>query len=318
MDRVIHRLSLLRSLALVLAAALAPAQQSPVFRANLNLVHIDAEVADASGPIAGLHKEDFRILDNNTPQHILYFSQDVQPLDLILLFDTSGSMRPNLEKIATSSYRALAELRPGDRVAVMTFDFHSRIVAPFTEDLLAVPHTINDDVLAGRFGGATHLLAAIDDAAHYFLREPRSQRRRAVLILTDNYGQRSRRPSTVVHDLWEADAILSGLIVHSAAEKALNTVAMVTSPLMFAMMHEGMQGVAEKTGGDTVKADEPGDAFRDAMRRIRLRYSLYYQAPPAKPGQQRQVRVELNPDAKPRYPAARIQARKGYLAQSEN
>ena len=127
-----------------------------------------------NGVLAGLHKEDFLITDNRVPQHVLYFSQDVEPLDLILLFDISGSMRPKLEKVAASSRRALAELSPGDRVAVMTFHGNSAIVAGFTEDLNAVARTINDEVLGGRFGGGTHLLAAVDDAAEYFLREPRT------------------------------------------------------------------------------------------------------------------------------------------------
>lgn len=291
---------------------LCRAQEPPSFRTGVSLVHLDVEVADETGPLSGFHKEDFMVTDNRVPQHILYFSQDVVPLDLILLFDISGSMRFNVEKIAASSRKALNELHTGDRVAVMTFNSRSQIVAPFTDDLLAVTRTINDDVLGGRFGGGTRLLAAVDDAAEYFLREPRSERRRAVLILTDNYGQRSRRGSTVVHRLWEADAILSGLIVRSTGEKAINTAQVITNPLLLALQ-EGMEGVAEKTGGDTIKADDPSDAFRDAMRRIRLRYSLYYAMPEGKPGQQRQVKVELVADALNRHPSAHVRARKGYL-----
>ncbi len=289
--------------------------QEPVFRADLSLVHVDAEVTDGTRTLTGFHKEDFVVKDNGRPQPILYFSEDVEPLDLILLFDVSGSMRTNLEGVAVSSSTALAELRQGDRVAVVTFQRTSRIVAPFTEDLTAVANTIRDDVLGGKFGGGTHLLAAVDDAAKYFIQDGKTHRRRAVLILTDNYGQRSRRTMTVVEHLWEADALLSGLIIRSSADKALNTAIAVTSPLTL-LLQEGMEGVAEKTGGDTIKAGEPGEAFREAMRRIRLRYSLYYAVPPSKPGEQRRVQVELTADALSRYPGARVRARKGYVAPS--
>ena len=288
------------------------AQDTPEFRTGVSLVHVDIEVTDGSGPLAGLHKEVFMVTDNRVPQHVLYFSQDVQPLDLILLFDVSGSMLANVEKIAASSRLALNELHTGDRVAVMTFNSRSQVVAPFTDDLLAVARTINEEVLRGRFGGATYLLAAVDDAAQYFLQEARTERRRAVLILTDNYGQRSKRGSTVVHHLWEADAILSGLIVRSGAETAINTARVVMNPLLLALQ-EGMEGVAAKTGGDTIKADDPRDAFRDAIRRIRLRYSLYYAMPQGKPGEQRKVKIELTSDALGHYPAARVRARDGYL-----
>ena len=298
--------------ACLLGAVLCCAQEPPAFRTGVSLVHVDAEVTDGTGPLSGFHKEDFLITDNRVPQHILYFSQDVEPLDLILLFDISGSMRPKIEKVASSSRKALAELRAGDRVAVMTFHGSSTLVAPFTDDLSAVARTINNDVVGGRFGGGTRLLAGVDDAADYFLREPRTERRRAVLILTDNYGQRSRRASTVVHHLWEADALLSGLIIRSPGETAVRTAMLVSSPLTI-LIQEGMAGVAEKTGGDTIKADDPGDALRDTMRRIRLRYSLYYAMPPGNPGEQRQVKVDLSPEALSRYPTGRVRARKGYL-----
>jgi VWFA-related protein len=299
-------------LACLLVAVVCHAQEEPAFSTGVSLVHVDAEVTDGNRSLAGFHKEDFLITDNRVPQHILYFSQDVEPLDLILLFDISGSMRPKIEKVAATSRRAFTELRAGDRVAVMAFNSSSNIVAPFTEDLSAVARTISDDVVGGRFGGGTRLLAAVDDAAEYFLRERRTQRRRAILILTDNYGQRSRRGSTVVHHLWEADALLSGLIIRSPGETAVKTAMLVSSPLTI-LIQEGMAGVAEKTGGDTLKADDTDDALRDSMRRIRSRYSLYYAMPPGNPGEQRQVKVELSRDALSRYPTAKVRARKGYL-----
>src|SRR5262249_27257871 len=162
---------------------------------------------------------------NGVPQENLYFSSEEAPLDLILLFDISGSMRLAVEKVASTARTALAELRPGDQVAVMVFSRRSRVVASFTDDLEAVERTVNEDVLGLRFGGGTHILAAVDDAAKYFLREARTRRRRAILILTDNFGQKSRKESTVVRNLWEADALLSGLIIRGAASSALRWTA---------------------------------------------------------------------------------------------
>lgn len=294
-------------------ALVAVAQEQPAFRSDVSLVHVDAEVTDGSRTLDGFHREDFVVKDNGTAQPILYFSQDEEPLDLILLFDVSGSMRSSVQEVALSAHIALAELRPGDRVAVMVFSGHSSLALPFSEHLDVVEDAVNDVVL-GKFGGATHLLAAVDDAAKYFLSQPAAHRRRAVLMLTDNYGQRSRRVSTVVHNLWEADASLSGLIIRSGADVAINTSAMVMNPAMALLLHEGMSGVADQTGGDTLKADDPGGAFREMMQRIRRRYSLYYAMPQAKPGQARQVKVELTAEARSRAPNARVRARKGYLA----
>ncbi len=288
------------------------AQDAPTFRSDLSLVHVDLEVTDGDRLLTGFHQQDFLVLDNGQPQHILYFSQDEEPLDVILLFDISGSMRSNVARVAASAQAAFSELRPGDRVAVMTFQSRTRVVAPFSEDLASVQRTIQEDVVGGRFGGGTRLLAGVDDAAQYFLEQPKTRRRRAILILTDNFGQRSRRSSTVVHRLWEADASLSGLIIRSSLDTALNTASTVMNPALGLLLREGMEGVAEKTGGDTIKADDPGQSFREMMHRIRLRYSLYYAMPAAKPGEERQVKIELSPDAQRRFPKARVRARKGY------
>ncbi len=74
-----------------------------------------------------------------------------------------------------------------------------------------------------------------------------------------------------------------------------------------------MENVAAQTGGEVVRADPPGPAFREMLLRMRKRYSLYYPMPPGKPGQVRRVTVELSPAAKRRHPDAAVLARKGYV-----
>jgi hypothetical protein len=75
---------------------------------------------------------------------------------------------------------------------------------------------------------------------------------------------------------------------------------------------ENMLGVAAKTGGETVDADDPGHAFREMLRRIRRRYSIYYAMPAGKTGSSRRVAVDLSPQGRSRYPDAQVLARKGY------
>jgi len=87
-------------------------QEAPTFRTDVSLVHVDAEVTDGTRTLSGFHQEDFVIKDNGQTQTILHFSQDEEPLDLILLFDISGSMRPKIAKVAASARTALSELRP--------------------------------------------------------------------------------------------------------------------------------------------------------------------------------------------------------------
>jgi len=302
-------------LLLLLALALAGpslAQQGTVFHADISLVHVDAEVVGPNGRIlTGLSKEDFRVFDQGKEQVIASFSAEEQPLDLILLFDVSGSMQLVVSKVALAAGQGLRELRPGDRVSVMVFNTRTYVVADFTQDLDAVARTIQEDVMGLRFGGGTLIQKAVDEAALRFANERRTQRRRAVLIITDNVGLRTRREAAVVRDFWEADALLSGLIIQNRSTQAMLTIGAVMGPETL-LARAGMRGIAEKTGGDAIRSNDPGSAFQDMMHRIRSRYSLYYAMPPGKPGASRAIRVELAADTLKRFPKARVRARHGY------
>jgi VWFA-related protein len=293
-------------------AATGFAQPAAVFHADVSLVHVDAEVIAADGRIlSGFSKQDFRVFDEGRPQPVVNFSAEEEPLDLILLFDISGSMRSIVEKVAAAARQGLGELHRGDRVSVMVFNTHSRVVAPFTEDVEAVERAVREDVLGLQFGGGTLIQQAVDDAARLFLHEPRTGRRRAVLIVTDNIGVRTRREAAVVRDFWEADALLSGLIIGGGAFQKVHTITRIVAPDTL-LLEAGMKGIADKTGGDAIRSADPASAFPDMMRRIRSRYSLYYATPPGKAGATRAIRVELAEEALERFPKARVRARRGY------
>lgn len=291
--------------------AFAMAQEHGVFKSGVSLVHIDAEVSDGTRMLTGFHKEDFRVFDNKQPQTILYLSQEETPLDLILLFDISGSMGPKLEKLARSARAALAQLSNGDRVAVMVFSGKSALIEPLTGDMQAVEKSIDTKVL-GQAEGGTHILRAISDAAAYFIKEPRTERRRAVLIITDNHGQPSGHRNAVVRELWEADALLCGLELRAAGESALLGVRSIISPGAAFMNMENMTSVVEETGGDLIKGRDPGPDFEEMIRRLRLRYMLVYALPKGKPGEHRNIKIDLSDEAKKENPKARVRARDGY------
>lgn len=290
--------------ALAVAALALFAQDDPVFRAEVALVKIDAEVAGKTGPIDGLRRQDFVVLDEGQPQTLRYFSQEEEPLDIVLLFDISESMGPSIQKVASSARLAMSELRKGDRVAVMAFNHNVFMEAPFSADLDAVAANIVTRIRQTRFSGSTYILTAVDRAAKYLQAQPSTHRRRAVLIFTDDQGHGSTSPKTPTRSLWDADAILCGLIIPGEQTNFPLTV----------NGDDYIEKVVEQTGGDVVRADPPGPAFRDMLMRMRKRYTLYYAMPPAKPGQQRRVSVELSPEAKARYPGAVVLARKGYVA----
>jgi Ca-activated chloride channel family protein len=292
------------ALSLILLFAL---QQSPAFRAEVRVVRVDAEVRQEARSIDGLTRQDFVVTDEGKPQEVLYFAQTEEPLDLILLFDTSGSMAPAIERVSTVTHIALGELRGDDRVAVMAFDRDTDLVADFTHDRDAIASRIRDVVLTRPPVGFTRLQGAVLDAAQHFLRQARSSRRRAVLVVTDNMG--SSRDEDAARMMWEADAVLSGVVVPGMA--AMRRQRMFFPPAWFGL--GSIDGIVSRTGGDALKGDDPADSFRQMMRRLRLRYTLHYAMPDGKPGKQRKIEVKLTPDAARRYSGARVYARTGYV-----
>jgi VWFA-related protein len=295
----------------------AAAQDGAVFRADVALVHVDAEVIQAGRTLTGFEKADFRILDGGVARDIVHFSAEQEPLDVILVFDISGSMRSQVQLVATAAREALAELRTGDRIGVMVFNSRARVIAGFTDDLKAAESTIATDVLAQKFGGGTNLRIAVDSAALLFQREPKTHRRRAVLIVTDNGDVLSlHRHKSVVRNFWESDAVLSAMILPGIVDKFFGRIDGWIVPKekrVDMALRGGVIPVVEETGGDAIAADDPASSFQDMVRRIRSRYSLYYPMVEGQPGSVRSVRVELSPQRIAEYPGASVRARKGYI-----
>lgn len=290
------------------------AAQEPLFRAETALVRVHAEVLGATGPLTQLERGDFLVFDNDRPQTLVHFSLSDEPLDLVLLFDVSGSMEASVREMAERAREALAELRRGDRVAVMTFHARTRLLAQFTDDLDAVERAVRGEVLRSRFGGETHLLAAVDEAARYFLKDSPAPRRRAVLIFTDNHGPPTKRESAVVRRMWEADAILCGLITRLPENASPVWQSRLLTPRAQPQLIQGIDAVVEQTGGAMLRAEQAGASFPAMMRRIRMRYTMLYRMPKGRPGEQREIRVELSEGARQAHPDARVRARRGYVA----
>lgn len=295
---------------LVAAVAFAvrlSAQDVPTFHTGVFLVHVDAEVLGQNGqPLTGLTKEDFRVLDGGQEQTIVAFSEGEQPLDLILLFDISGSMRGQVKKVAEVARQGLQELRKGDRVSVMVFSREARIMAPFSEDLSITEEEINR-VVSLHFGGGTRIQDAVHEAANRFIWfDDRDRRRRAVLIITDNVGKPARHKMSVIESLWEADALLSGLVVtNRAAEKSLVALFGGKRP-------GGIEDLVEQTGGDIIRSDDLSVSFPEMMHRIRSRYTLYYKLPDGQVGSMRKIDMQLSAQGYQRFPGAHVVARHAY------
>jgi VWFA-related protein len=291
--------------------AVLPAFQDSVFHSGVSLVNVDLEVTDGDRAIEGLQKEDFRILDAGHPQTPLYCSSGEESIDVVLLLDLSYWMRWGIPELAAWSNRALLELKRGDRVAAMSFGEKVQLMFPFGDDLAQLGAALRARLLTSEPSSDANTYKAIDAAARYFGRDAGPHRRREVLILTANQGgfDDIKEGEAVAH-LWEADAVLSGVIIpwHPHVPAVARLPHGGYNPV-----YDDIHPVADQTGGVLINVEEsPGATFRDMVRRLRSRYSLAYALPAGKPGELRTIRVDLSDPARKRYPQVRVVARKGY------
>jgi VWFA-related protein len=287
-------------LVFIAVAALAAPQDDVVFKSGVSLVRVDVEAVDVSGRVLpGLKKDDFRIVDDGVAQLPGNFSFEEEPLDLILMFDTSGGMKGKLFDVVRATELGFHELHKGDRVGVWTFSDESLEVLPFTENLQAVNEAILLRVPEVGFRGGSNQQMAATDAARRLQGEAKTHRKRAIVIVTNKTSGRGANETGAVRELWKADAVMSELILGGVSQTKL--------------LETGAHALIDRTGGASIVAGNPGEAFRDAVHYVRSGYTMYYATPDASAGAERRVQVELTPEAAKRLPNVRIRARSGYI-----
>lgn len=114
-------------LGLAFLAALSPPQERdrPVFRISAEAVQVDVFVGEDGRAVAGLDTSDFELYDDGEPQQVDSVTVAEIPLNVVLVLDTSESVRgATLTHLRRAAAGFLDELPSGDRAALVTFSHH--------------------------------------------------------------------------------------------------------------------------------------------------------------------------------------------------
>src|SRR5262245_25950194 len=97
--------SALLAVCLTVAAALVTGQERQgVFRRDVQTVAIYATVLDAAQRLVpDLEREHFEVYDDGKLQTLTVFRSDVQPVSVVVMLDTSGSMTMNIDLLKVAA-----------------------------------------------------------------------------------------------------------------------------------------------------------------------------------------------------------------------
>jgi Ca-activated chloride channel family protein len=277
------------------------AQKDFSLKVDVGLVAVDAIVRDKQGAMVGdLRPQDFLVYDNGVAQTLSHFSRDQLPLAVALLIDRSPSISRYLRDLQSAGLSALARLKPEDQVVLYSFDMCPTRLSDLTGDRAQLAETINEI----KIGSSTNIYDTIFQAAR-FLREKAPDRRRAIILISDNYS--------TVFPMTERDVL---------------TEVLEASATLFSIQTPGDNGtsgdpgsierIAKETGGEVLKlgnSEKLSAALDRAIANLRMGYTLSF-APP-KSGEDRsfhKLTVKLSPALS--CPGCRVQARSGYFSGS--
>ena len=275
--------------------------QPPMFRSGTDLVDLYVTVTDESGRLVpDLARDDFAIFDDQLPQQIVLFENDVRPITVVVMLDTSISTTNVMNLIIGGAEQFLIRMLPDDRARVGAFNDKIEIKpAEFVGDR---------DLLIGEldrldFGNETRLHDAVAESLNV-LRG--IDGRKVVLVLTDGQDSASEIDwKDVLTQAVREEVMLYSIGLEVEYFDGVRNRR--TSP------DQSLRKFAEETGGEYFElneTDELGTTFTRVSQELHSQYVLGF-SPSMRDGKTHTLTVEV----KGRRMTAR--ARRSYVAPSD-
>ena len=280
----------------------APASLAAQFRAGVDLVSFAVVASDKTGPIEGLTRDDFEILEDGAPQTIQYFAQgDVTerfPLRLGLLMDVSGSMGRDIDLSRTAAIRFMNAVEHAKDITLVDFDTEVRLARYGQDDFPRLIERIRNAEPEG--------WTAFYDALQVYLNGMAMEGGQKVLVLyTDGGDTRSRISMRQVMDLLKL------------VDVTVYAIGFVNNQPSSVRMEQRMrlEQLASATGGDAYfpgSKEQLGEMYDRILDEINSRYTLGYVSSNAgTSGGWRKVEIRIT---NPALRSVKLRARDGYYA----
>lgn len=319
--------------------------ENDIVRVDTMLVTVPVSVLDRQGRfIPGLKSEDFTLLENGEQQSIAYFETAEKPFTVALLLDTSASTHFQLDEIKAAAIAFAKQLRPQDRVLVVTFNSEVLLLTEATNDVNLMEAAIEE---YANTGTATRLYDAVDLTIHERLN--RIKGRKAIVLFTDGVDTASQQATyqSTLDQVQELDALIYPIqydttdylqAMQGAGAVTVTTTqqgpfGITTSKQTYSVPWNGgaplpgttkadydradqfLHALADRTGGRLYEANDRrqlAGAFSRIAEELRRQYTLGYYPKSANiaDGEERQIRVHV------RQPNLAVKARNSYVKSS--
>ena len=172
---------------------------------DTRLVTIPVRIIDRKNRfVGGLQQASFKVFEDNIEQEIAYFTNEAQPFTVALVLDMSYSTTFKISEIQSAAISFIDQLRPHDKVMVISFDEDVHMLCEATSDR----GTIYRAIRSTRIATGTSLYDAVAMTMNDRMR--RIQGRKAIVLFTDGVDTTSRRSHDLenLRDAMELDALI--------------------------------------------------------------------------------------------------------------
>lgn len=177
-----------------------------IIKVTTQLVSIPVRVMDKRGRfIGGLTKENFKVTEDGVEQEIGLFSNEHDPFTVALVLDMSYSTAFKISEIQNAAIAFIDQLRPDDKVMVISFDADVHLLCETTNDRQTIYRAIRSTKIAT---SGTSLYEAMALVMNKKLRSV--QGRKAIILFSDGVDTTSRASTynDNVGDSMELDALI--------------------------------------------------------------------------------------------------------------
>lgn len=196
-------------LQILLLAPIALAQEPQnldTISIDTNLISIPVIVSDRDNRyVPNLKVELFRLFDNQIEQKISFFDAGEEPLNVVVMLDTSFSTSDVLDDIKKAAKSFLKELRPQDRAMIVTFDWQTQKLSSLTSNRKELEQAVKQ-TKSGKYAG-TVLNDALMQVTRQVLQPIRG--RKAIVLLSDGEDHGS---DTAIPELMRAESEADAMI----------------------------------------------------------------------------------------------------------